>query len=91
MELITETQTQELPPVVWKHKHTHTLIHLLLTNSADNGAEFSIDFLIIPSDCASVKTKTFLSPLLSHISLQKEILSETIMTCYKEIYCFAAS
>lgn len=72
MEPLTETETQELPPVIWKHKHTHTLTHLLLTNSSDNGAEFSINFFIIHFDCASVKTKTFLSPLLSHIFLPKE-------------------
>lgn len=80
LEPLTETQTQELPPIIWKHKHTHTLLHLLLTNSSDNIAEFSIN-LIIHSDYALVKTKTFLSSLLSHIFLQKKILSETIMTC----------
>ena len=74
IEPLTEIQTQELPPVVWKAKHTHVLIHLLLTNSSDNAAEFSISFLIIHADCASVKTKTFLSPLLSHIFFQKKDL-----------------
>lgn len=72
MEPLTETQIQKLPPVIWNHKHTHTVIHLLLTNSSDNGAEFSINFLIIHSDGASVKTKTFLSLLLSHTFLQKK-------------------
>lgn len=66
-------KTQEIPPVIWKHKHTHTLIHLLLKmNSSDHAAEFSINFLIIHPDCASMKTKTFLSPLLSHIFFPKK-------------------
>lgn len=72
MESRTETDLGTFPPVVWKHKHTHTVIHLLLTNSSDNAAEFSINALIIHSDYASVKTKTFLSPLLSHIFFQKK-------------------
>lgn len=72
MKPLTETEIQELPPVFWKYKHTHNITHLLLTNGSDNAAEFSINFLIIHSDCASVETKTFLSPLLSHIFLQKK-------------------
>ena len=70
MEPFRDTQTRERLPLVWKHKRTHILIHLLLTNGSDNAAEFSINFLIIHSNCASVKTKTLLSPLLSHIFFQ---------------------